>query len=317
MEIRRLSYFVRIAEDGSLTKAAGVLRIAQPALSRQVRLLEEEVGVSLFNRTARGMQLTEEGEYLRNSVAGPLRAMELALQNVRTFSSRIEGNFAIGMPSSIEGVLGGQMVLRMDAEFPNIKLRVVEGLTGSLIDWLNRGILDFALLDDRPSDNRLTSRELFSERLMLVGGSKSNLSPDHSITFKKAAQLPLIVPTHHLGIRGVLNEALTKLRTTAAIRIEADSSRLTRQLIEGGMGHAILPLTYFRQHYQEGKLRYCPIVNPTLTLTTFLAYRTNNRATSNRIEGMMVDAIMTIVNDLHSKPRSDADVAAVAAAHRS
>jgi LysR family transcriptional regulator, nitrogen assimilation regulatory protein len=67
MENRRLSYFVRIAEDGSLTKAAGVLRIAQPALSRQIRLLEEELGVSLFSRTARGMQLTEEGEYLRAS----------------------------------------------------------------------------------------------------------------------------------------------------------------------------------------------------------------------------------------------------------
>src|ERR1700761_5036470 len=119
MEIRRLSYFVRIAEDGSLTKAAGVLRIAQPALSRQVRLLEEELGVALFSRTARGMRLTEEGEFLRASVAGPLRAMELALQSVRSFSSRIEGNFGIGMPSAIAAVLAKPLVLRMDAGFPN------------------------------------------------------------------------------------------------------------------------------------------------------------------------------------------------------
>ena len=296
MEIRRLGYFVRIAEDGSLTKAAGVLRIAQPALSRQVRLLEEEVGVALFNRTARGMQLTDEGEYLRNCVVGPLRAMELALQNVRTFSSRIEGNFAIGMPSSIESALGGPLVLKMDAEFPNIKLRIIEGPTGSLIDWLHRGMLDFALLEEESRDDRLTNRELYSERLMLVGGSRTNLSADHSIAFKKAAQLPLIIPTHHLGIRGILNDALAKLRTTAAIRIEADSSRLTQQLIQGGMGYAILPLTYFRQQYQAGSLRYCPIVNPTLTLTTFLAHRTNHRTTSNRIEGMMVEAIMSMVN---------------------
>lgn len=70
MEIKRISYFVRIAEDGSLTKAAGILRFAQPALSRQMRLLEEELGVTLFNRTARGMRLTEESEYLRAAAAG-------------------------------------------------------------------------------------------------------------------------------------------------------------------------------------------------------------------------------------------------------
>src|SRR5437016_6839562 len=136
MEIRRLRYFVRVAEDGSLTKAAGVLRVAQPALTRQIRLLEKEIGVALFNRTPRGMQLTEEGEYLRASVAGPLRALELALQNIRSFSSRIEGNFAIGMPASIGDILAKPLAMRMDADFPNIKLRIVEGPTGSLVDWL-------------------------------------------------------------------------------------------------------------------------------------------------------------------------------------
>ena len=167
MEIRRLNYFVRIAEDGSLTRAAEFLRIAQPALSRQIRLLEEELGVTLFSRTARGMQLTEEGEYLRASVSGPLRAMELALQNVRSFSARIEGNFAVGMPSSIGDLLAKPLALRMGAEFPNIRLRITEGLTGSLIDWLNRGMIDFALLEEASRDDRLSNREL--EVFQLIG----------------------------------------------------------------------------------------------------------------------------------------------------
>src|SRR5215471_7971497 len=127
MDTRRLRYFVRIAEDGSLTRAAGVLRIAQPALSRQIRLLEEELGIALFNRTARGMQLTEEGEHLRACVAGPLRSLELALQNARSFSSHIEGNFTLGMTSGIGEILAKPLVLRMSSEFPNIKLRIVEG----------------------------------------------------------------------------------------------------------------------------------------------------------------------------------------------
>jgi LysR family nitrogen assimilation transcriptional regulator len=298
VENRRLSYFVRIAEDGSLTKAAGVLRIAQPALSRQIRLLEEELGVSLFNRTARGMQLTEEGEYLRASVAGPLRAVELALQNVRSFSSRVEGNFTVGMPSSIGEILARPLVLRMNADFPNIKLRMVEGLTASLADWLARGILDFALLEEASRDDRLTDRELSSQRLMLVGGPDSALTPDRPLAFEKAVRLPLILPTHHLGIRGVLTDALAKLRESADIRFEADSCRLMRELAESGLGYAILPLAYFRREYEAGKLRYCPIVNPKLTLPTVLSHRINNRSTLNRVEGMVLDTITGMMKDL-------------------
>ena len=89
MGISRLSYFVRIAADGSLSKAAGILRIAQPALSRQMRLLEEELGVALFERTQRGMQLTENGGHLYSSVAGPLQEIDRAHResNVRSPSA--------------------------------------------------------------------------------------------------------------------------------------------------------------------------------------------------------------------------------------
>ena len=298
MEIRRLSYFVRIAADGSLTKAAGVLRIAQPALSRQVRLLEEELGVSLFSRTARGMQLTEEGEYLRASVAGPLRALELALQNIRSFSSRIEGNFAVGMPPSIGDILAKPLAMRMDADFPNIKLRIVEGPTGSLIDWLNRGMVDFALLEEASKDERLTDRALRSERLMLVGPPESDLDPSHVVTFKKAARLPLILPSHHLGIRSVLNDAVVKSRTTLNIRLEADSTRLTKELVASGIGYGMMPFSYFRNEYGEGKLSYAPIVGPTLTLSLFLSSRRHNRAAGDRIEGVIIENILSVMADL-------------------
>jgi LysR family nitrogen assimilation transcriptional regulator len=291
MEIRRLRYFVRVAEDGSLTKAAGVLRIAQPALTRQIRLLEEELGVSLFSRSARGMQLTEEGEYLRSSVAGPLRALDLALQNVRTLSPLLEGNFAIGMPSSIGDILARPLVLGMNAEFPNIKLRIMEGITGSLIDWLHRGMLDFALLEEASHDDRLTDRQLCCENLVLVGAPKSKVNPKRSISLDKVIQLPLILPTHHLGIRGVFNDALVKLRATANIKFETDSCKLIKELVATGMGYAPLPLSYFRQEYLAGTLQYSPITKSSLVLPTFLSFRTSNRTTSNRVEGTVIDMI--------------------------
>jgi LysR family nitrogen assimilation transcriptional regulator len=177
-------YFTRIAEDGSLTKAAGVLRIAQPALSRQIRLLEEELGVSLFTRTARGMRLTEEGEYLRTAAAGPLRGAGTRLAECAGLLDRHQGDVAIGMPSGVGDRLALPLVQLMNAQFPDIRLRIVEGPTGSLIDWLNRGMIDFALLEGASKDDRLTDVELFSGSLMLVGGPDDALDPDQPIAFR-------------------------------------------------------------------------------------------------------------------------------------
>jgi LysR family nitrogen assimilation transcriptional regulator len=275
MDTKRLGYFVRVAQDGSLTKASGVLRIAQPALSRQIRMLEEELGLSLFERTARGMQLTEEGDYLLTSVAGPLRDLELAVQNARKFSPKIEGNVTLGMPASIAEVLAHSLALRMDEHFPNIKVRIVEGPMGALIDWLGRGVIDFGFLEDASHSERLADRELHSDSLVLVGGPGSNLVPETLVPFKKAALLPLIVPSHHLGIRGVLNDAAARSSTTLNIRFEADSSRLTKDLVADGIGYAILPLHYFKNEFAAGKLRYSTITKPTLTLKTVICVRSN------------------------------------------
>src|SRR5215213_7880271 len=100
MDTHRLKYFLRIADEGSITRAAGVLGIAQPALSRQVRLLEEDLGVTLFRRTRRGVELTEEGERLRASTAGPLRLLDIAVQYAGSPVARLERGMRLGMPET-------------------------------------------------------------------------------------------------------------------------------------------------------------------------------------------------------------------------
>ncbi len=300
METRRLSYFVRIAEDGSLTKAAGVLRIAQPALSRQIRLLEEELGVALFTRTARGMQLTDAGEHLRAAVAGPIRELELALQNIRSFTSRIEGNIGIGIPTNIGELIATRLAFRLDADHPNIKLRMIEGYTGSLIDWLNRGMIDFALLEEVSRDERLADRKLRSENLMLVSNKGNAVLKKRGVDFKQVAQLPLILPTHHMGIRGALNDAAAATGVALNTRFEADSAVLIRNLVLSGMGYAILPMAYFKHDYAQSKLACCPIVNPTMTLTTYLSSRKNsqtNRSSKNNLEQVIFKLFSELLND--------------------
>ncbi len=296
MEIRRLSYFVRIAEDGSLTKAAGMLRVAQSALSRQMRLLEEELGVTLLSRTAHGMRLTDEGEYLHSAVAGPLREMELALQNIRSLPAVVQANFAVGMPPSVADVLARPMALGLARAFPNMQFRLIEGPTGGLIDWLSRGMVDFALLEETSRNDQIQERKLISLPLALAGPPDGELTGCPAVTLDAAMKLPLIVPSHHMGIRGAINDAVRRASAKANICIEADASRLARDLAKEGMGFAVLPTCYFQQELAEGSLCAWPITDPLVAFDISLASR-KGQHTSRRQVSVVEAAIARIAQE--------------------
>ena len=283
MEIRRLSYFVRIAEDGSLTKAAGILRVAQSALSRQMRLLEEELGVALFSRTARGMRLTDEGEYLQSAVTGPLREVELALQNVRSLPALVEANFAVGMPPSLADILARPLALGLARAFPNMEFRLVEGPTGGLVDWLNRGMVEFALLEETSRNDQIQERKLISLPLVLAGLPDGQLATRSAVTLDAMMNLPLILPSHHMGIRGAVNDAVGRTSAKANISFQADASRLARDLAKEGMGYAVLPECYFQQELSDGSLSAWPIVDPPMVIDVSLASRKGHHTSRRQV----------------------------------
>lgn len=294
MEVNRLRYFARVAEDGSLTKAAGVLRIAQPALSRQMRLLEEELGVSLFNRTSKGMQLTNEGEYLFTAITGHLRGLDLAVQNVRSLSSRFEGNFAIGLPPAVSEIYAARIIHRLGAELPNVKLRIVEGSSGSLVGWLNRGIVDFAVIEGRSNDDRLSDIELLATELVLVGPGSAALDPTTPKPFAEVAGLPLILSSHHLGVRAIITEAAAQSRVRVATRLEVDAVGLIKNLVAEGMGFSILPELYLQPRSGSGELTHCPIGSPSLQLVLFLSSRRKEAGGNATME----DLVTAIISDI-------------------
>jgi DNA-binding transcriptional LysR family regulator len=285
MDIRRLSYFMRIAEHGSLTKASNVLRIAQPALSRQMRLLEEELGVSLFSRTARGMRLTEEGAALRASVVGPLRELELAMQNIRSFPFAAEANIGLGLPPGLADILATTLALRIDEAFPKVKLCMVEGLTGSLVDWVSRGVVDFVLVEEPGHHEQLHEKILTTLPLMLVGTANS-LPANQPVPFNDAVKLPLVLPSHHLGLRAVLNDAALWAHVNLNLRLEADSSRLMKDLLLRGMGYTILPACYCQAEIASGRLQAWPITNPALNIDIAVTSRKNSHLTGPHIKAI-------------------------------
>jgi len=301
LELKQLRYFARIAQDGSLTKAAGVLGIAQPALSRQMRMLEQELGIALFKRTARGMNLTDAGDNLLAAIAGPLHEIDLATRNIRTPDDRIEGEFTIGMPPGLGEVFGRPFVHSVKQNYPEIRLRIVEGNTGSLQDWLVRAVIDFAVLEEQAADARLSQRCVLEEPLMLfVRDSAPDCGP---LDFAEASRLPLILPSHHLGIRKTINAAAIAEGVAVSPTIEIDDPHLALRLVDDKLGCAVLPTCLSKLAEGYGRLSGQAFSDPKLNYRLFLSFRDQARFHQGRAENCVLDLLAAAIG--HHAPASE------------
>jgi len=300
MEIRRLHYFVSTAELGSLCRASDVLRIAQPALTRQVRLLEEELGVTLFTRTRRGMRLTEEGEQLLADVVGPLRQLEGALQSIRSFSSGLGGNVAIGMTPTVAYFLAQPLLEQMTGEVPNVAARIVEGTTLHLSEGLLSGELDMALLHEPLHDPRLLNRELLTEEMVIVGWPGCGLGPDRLIGIDELTALPLILPNPKNGLRGISERYAAKYDVQFQIKYVIDSFQVLKEMVSKGHGYTIMPLSSVLKEVEDGRLTYAPVRKPAQR-TLVLATKTHGRVP--RIMARIGQIVEEVLMGLHESKR--------------
>jgi len=264
MDTHRLKYFLRVAEEGSITGAATVLGIAQPALSRQIHLLEEDLGVTLFRRTRRGVQLTDEGERLRSSTAAPLRQLELAVQYAASPLARLERGMLLGMPETAVGVLAAPLIGRLSAVFPQVSFSVTVGSTDHLVEAMLKGMVDVALINPVP-DDRVFYRDLLAEDLVVVGGPESGLAPSRAVKFTELVELPLVIPRSPTGIGNVLENAALRAKVKISFRTTTDSLQVAKSLIEAGLVYAVLPLSACGNEIEDGRLRFAPAVDPVLT----------------------------------------------------
>jgi LysR family transcriptional regulator, nitrogen assimilation regulatory protein len=272
MDFRRLGYFAQVAELGSLSKTSDRIGIAQPSLSRQMRLLEEELGVTLFTRGARGMQLTDAGEMLYKRVAGPLRDIGHALYEVRSLPTDAGGEVAFGMPPTIVQMLAGALARRIATYAPNISLRIVDAYTGHLLEWIERGELDGAILYG-PTPAGLNATKLLEDELMLVGPPQSPIASEGAVDFRRLGELPLILPSPSHGLRILLETAAAKARTKLNVHVQADSYQLMKELVETGLGYTALPHCAFSRDVALGRLTFARVRNPAVTRQLFLALK--------------------------------------------
>jgi DNA-binding transcriptional LysR family regulator len=217
------------------------------------------------------MALTPEGEQLRARIAGPMRQIDLAVEDLRSLGTGTAGNVVFGLPPTASYVLAGPLSRRVAEQAPNLALRIVEGYAGHLIDWLQRGEIDIAILYGPAADYRLSASELLIEELMLVGPPDCALRPEVGVPFAELAGLPLVLPSHPHGLRIVVDNMASRQKVKLDIRFQADSFTLMKELVETGLGYTTLPLSSLIREAEAGRLRYAPIVQPRITRQLMLA----------------------------------------------
>src|SRR6266576_52327 len=177
MELRSLAYFVRIAELGSITRAAAHLHLAQPALTRHVQRLEDELGVPLLTRANRGVKLTEAGQKLLESAARILREVERTGDEIRAQDAHPSGRIIFGITPTLCPVLVPELSLRMRRDYPRIELKAVHAGMVRLEEFVIDGRVDIALLSELSRSRLVLSTRLAQEEMVLVTEPGARLRP--------------------------------------------------------------------------------------------------------------------------------------------
>jgi LysR family nitrogen assimilation transcriptional regulator len=271
MNLNQLEYFVHTAEMGSLSKAAIVLNIAQSALSRQIRLLEADLHVTLLLRNGRGVVLTEAGKRLFDHSIAILQLVSRVREDIDATRDEPVGSIVVGMPPTMGRMLTLPLVEGFKQVFPKARLAIVEGLSTHLAEWVSTGRVDIGVLHNPESQPSIEILPVLQEPLVLVSPADSTVARNTTINFSELVNYPLIVPERAHAIRKLIETqaALTGLKLQIAWEISSVRSIL--DLVRAGHGHAVLSRNAIRNEQKPEAFSVRPLEKPQLLSTLCLA----------------------------------------------
>jgi LysR family transcriptional regulator, nitrogen assimilation regulatory protein len=274
MHSQQLEYFCKVAEHRSISRAAVAVGINQSALSRHIRSLEAELGIPLFYRNGRGVILTEHGERLLERAYKALEELALAKQEALRARPDVIGQVVIGLTPSVGRILVKPLAKYLTTEFPNIKLSFVEGLSWHLLEWLNGGRLDVAVVYKGWASGRLLSEKLITERLCLIG-AKNRSKLGRRTQTAQLEKYPLILPSTPHGLRRLIDTVANDQGIKLNVCIEADSLVSILSLVRMNLGYTVLPAAAIQEELSANELHASLLVNPEVTRTLILVTPNN------------------------------------------
>lgn len=275
MELRQLRYFVEVARLQSFSQAASTLSVAQPALSRQIAALEDDLGLRLFVRNGRGVALTCDGETLLQRAAPLVETFDALQADMRDLGKKADlgGEVRVGIPAQISQILSARLLREARSLYPRISLRVIEGYSGLMPESLKSGALDLAILFGGLADAAIASEDLAREEIGLIGAQPFPDGSD-SIDLRAALNhLTLILPYKPHPVWANLARAdLNPPHVLEAVTLPA-----MRSMIENGEGLLLQSPVSFIDDIRAGRLHAVAVRNPSLEQTVLLCHLANRR----------------------------------------
>jgi LysR family nitrogen assimilation transcriptional regulator len=302
-EPRRLRYFLKVAELGSLTRAAEALHVAQPALSQQMRTLEEELGVQLFERGPRGVALTDAGQRMRTEAAALLGGMKALVERVKAARDP-EGEVVIGVGQTIGSVLMVPLLELAAERLPRVRIQVREMLSGLLPELVRSGAVDFAISYNTASGNGIEAVAVLEEEMCLVGQRRlveRHLGTKRSqdFRFRDIAGLPLFLSRRGHILRELVERAARARNVELNIVAEIDSLYIMKELALGGTGCCVLSRANLRRELEHHDLYVGRITAPVIRREVCIVRR-QRQPVSRAAAGMAslaVDVLSRMVKD--------------------
>jgi LysR family transcriptional regulator, nitrogen assimilation regulatory protein len=263
MELRQLRYFVGVSEAGSLLKASARLHVAQPALGQQIAALEQELGTRLFDRSSRGVTLTDAGRTFLEHAKVVLADVERARGAVRESATVPSGDVAIGLPTTVALITTVPILKACRERLPQVRLKLVEAYSGFVHEWLLSGRLDLALLFGDQAEPAVAKRPLLDDRLGFICAARGRAAPA-VMTLADLPAWPLVLPGREHGLRRMIDEACAREGVTLEVIAEIESLPSVKRAVEAGLGSTILPLGAVAEEVAAGRLCASPIDGPSI-----------------------------------------------------
>ncbi len=295
MDFKQLRAFLTVADTGNVTRAAELLNLVQPAVSRQLRLLEEDIGTALFERERHGMVLTAAGKALLVYARRAMLELDRARAEIGGAAEGISGLVTVGLLPSTCDLLSGPLVSAVAKTYPGIRMRIAMGYAGTLQQWLETGEIDLALLYGVERSPNIVARPLLDEDLWVVGAPSAKLNPRKPVSLASLAGQPMVLPSGPHGIRTLVDHACAVSNVKLTVTAETNAMSIQKCLVIGGHGLTVLPPIAFADELARERVTAAPLRNPKITRTIVLALPAN-RAVGPHVQ-RTVDLLVQCAKD--------------------
>ena len=289
MDLKQMQYFLCLAQEGNVTRAARQLNLVQPALSMQIAKLEKSLGKQLFYRASRGMSLTPAGEALAQRVAPILSDIERVRGEIAQLGGKVSGRVSIGMITSAAQSTLPVSSATIAARYPEIHLLVCEGYSETMLEWVIAGQLDIAIINTPAPRLPPTARHILDEEMMLAHGAGNKLALPKVVSFDRLEGLDIVIPSRRHGLRRILDDAAAEAGFSLKPRLEIDTLSAICEVIATTDLVTVLPGIVLQSTLSAGRIKARRLRNPSIVRS--VAWVTNPR----RSVSAAMSAVMEVI----------------------